>query len=398
MSRLSQNTRDIIDDNALASVEALEESLRLIDDLKFFLATAPANWQENQIIRRYYLNHEEGFVSCVYWKNLYFITGTDIVRCIAYKFIHFGRVIDDRKKFEEGIFSDLRSLRCGIDAVLENPKSEFLQFLFKNSCLKTQKKQKVFFWFSVPHDKLFADALERDLKKENSDSAPTTKAVREPAISFKCKDNVPLYEQLAGHLNASKKSLDDTAVEPVPIVKKEEPEQDDDFPLDYFQAADDIVNEPFREMAFDPSTFVGSPIAQYYNEEYLIEQALPLEPTPYYPPPQYAVAPGYYEDPYMDHQFVGAARAPYYDYPTHLPVDYGVGFPPPQAAAPSPGSSIQAPFRGGVWRRPEKPKIGTRMADSRGVNKSLRNPNLQHLVLDDLEAEREEFDFFADNI
>ncbi|ODV57915.1 STE domain-containing protein, partial [Ascoidea rubescens DSM 1968] len=146
--------------------DPLENRIRLADDLKFFLITAPANWQEHQIIRRYYLNHDEGFISCVFWKNLYFITGTDIVKCITYRFKQFGRDIIDRKKFEEGIFSDLRNLKCGNDAVLEPPKSEFLQFLHKNNCLRTQKKQKVFFWFSVPHDKLFSDALERDLKRE----------------------------------------------------------------------------------------------------------------------------------------------------------------------------------------------------------------------------------------
>lgn len=80
------------------------DSLQLIKDLDLFLVTAPVNWHENQVIRRYFLNKDEGFVSCVYWNNLYFITGTDIVRCIAYKMCHIGRRIVDRKKFEEGIF------------------------------------------------------------------------------------------------------------------------------------------------------------------------------------------------------------------------------------------------------------------------------------------------------
>ncbi|EGV60405.1 hypothetical protein CANTEDRAFT_127609, partial [Yamadazyma tenuis ATCC 10573] len=148
--------------------DEVKESLRLIEDLKFFLATAPANWQQNQVIRRYYLNPDEGFVSCIFWNNLYYITGTDIVRCIVYKFQQFGRKIIDRKKFEEGIFSDLRNLKTGTDAILEHPKSAFLDFLYKNNCLRTQKKQKVFFWFSVAHDKLMADALERDLRKEHA--------------------------------------------------------------------------------------------------------------------------------------------------------------------------------------------------------------------------------------
>lgn len=191
-----------LDENSL---EKVKESLRLIEDLKFFLATAPANWQENQVIRRYYLNHDEGFVSCVFWNNLYFVTGTDIVRCIVYKFEHFGRKITDRKKFEEGIFSDLRNLKCGTDAILELPRSEFLEFLFKNSCLRTQKKQKVFFWFNVPHDKLMADALERDLKKEKLGQVATTTAHKDPAISFKYDESSSLYNQLAEHMEKQKK-------------------------------------------------------------------------------------------------------------------------------------------------------------------------------------------------
>ncbi|RCK56259.1 Transcription factor CPH1 [Candida viswanathii] len=196
------------DSTSLTPTHQVKESLRLIEDLKFFLATAPANWQENQVIRRYYLNHDEGFVSCVYWNNLYFITGTDIVRCIVYKFEHFGRKIIDRKKFEEGIFSDLRNLKCGTDAILEPPRSEFLEFLFKNSCLRTQKKQKVFFWFNVPHDKLMADALERDLKKEKLGQNPTTISHREPALSFDYDESSSLYTQLSKHMETSKKVND----------------------------------------------------------------------------------------------------------------------------------------------------------------------------------------------
>lgn len=186
--------------------EDVEESIRLIDDLSCFLVTAPANWQENQIIRRYYLNSEQGFVSCVFWNNVYYITGTDIVKCCLYRMQKFGRTIVQRKKFEEGIFSDLRSLKCGIDATLEQPKSEFLAFLYRNSCLKTQKKQKVFFWFSVAHDKLFADALERDLKKETSQQQSTTKPLSEPALSFTYDANCgkKLYDQVKAHIDSKR--------------------------------------------------------------------------------------------------------------------------------------------------------------------------------------------------
>lgn len=130
------------------------------------------------------------------WRNVYFITGTDIVRCLSFRFEAFGREITNRKKFEEGIFSDLRNLKCDNDAVLEQPKSEFLDFLYRNNCVRTQKKQKIFYWFSVNHDRLFQDALERDLKKELATKRASTTAVRDPALSFQYDSSRTLHDQL----------------------------------------------------------------------------------------------------------------------------------------------------------------------------------------------------------
>jgi transcription factor STE12 len=104
--------------------------------------------------------------------------------------------VKNSKKFEEGIFSDLRNLKAGVDAVLEDPKSPFLDFLYKNNCIRTQKKQKVFYWYGVPHDRLFLDALERDLKREKMNQEATTVAVSEPAMSFEFDSSQSLYEQL----------------------------------------------------------------------------------------------------------------------------------------------------------------------------------------------------------
>lgn len=77
-------------------------------------------------------------------------------------------------------------------------RSAFLDFLFRNGCIRTQKKQKVFYWFSVPHDRLFLDALERDLKREKAGQEPTSVVVGEPARSFKYDPRRGLYEQFMG--------------------------------------------------------------------------------------------------------------------------------------------------------------------------------------------------------
>ncbi|KAJ3181754.1 homeodomain transcription factor ste12 [Geranomyces variabilis] len=147
----------------------------MVDALKLFLATAPTNWDPDQTIKRFTLPNGE-HISCVLWNNLFHITGTDIVRSLMFRFQGFGRPVRNVKKFEEGVFSDLRNLKPGIDATLEEPRSEFLDVLYKHHCIRTQKKQKVFYWFSVPHDRLFMDALERDLKREALGAESTTVA------------------------------------------------------------------------------------------------------------------------------------------------------------------------------------------------------------------------------
>ncbi|RMZ83729.1 hypothetical protein DV738_g950, partial [Chaetothyriales sp. CBS 135597] len=180
-------------------------ALQQVDNLKYFLISAPVDWSPDSLIRRFLLPTGE-HVACVLWNNLFHISGTDIVRCLSFRFQAFGRPVKNPKKFEEGIFSDLRNLKSGTDASLEEPKSPFLDFLYKNNCIRTQKKQKVFYWYSVPHDRLFLDALERDLKREKMGQEATTKAVAEPALSFEFDSSQSLFEQLTKAQQASSSS------------------------------------------------------------------------------------------------------------------------------------------------------------------------------------------------
>lgn len=138
-----------------------------IERLKFFLATSPTNWDRSEALRRFPLGNGET-IACIFWKGQFYVTGTDIVKILHFRFQFIQRPIINAKKFEEGIFSDLRNLKPGLDAALEEPRSEFLELLYRNGCIRTQKKQKVFYWYSVPHERLFVDALERDLKRESN--------------------------------------------------------------------------------------------------------------------------------------------------------------------------------------------------------------------------------------
>jgi transcription factor STE12 len=112
-----------------------QQDLNVLNRLKEFLATAPTRWspseapgtvpfpnpQRRPALNRFALPEGE-FVTCVLWNGYYHITGTDIVRALAFRFKAFGRPVSNMKKFEEGIFSDLRNLKPGADACLEEPK------------------------------------------------------------------------------------------------------------------------------------------------------------------------------------------------------------------------------------------------------------------------------------
>ncbi len=144
----------------------VQEQSPAIEEIRSFLAHAPRLWtspSDAPVRKLKMANGEE--ISCVLWKGRFFITGTDVVKILTFRFHQLGRGILNPKKFEEGVFSDLRNLKAGSDAVLEEPRSEFLEFLHKHGCIRTQKKQKVFLWHKVPHDDLFREALERNLKR-----------------------------------------------------------------------------------------------------------------------------------------------------------------------------------------------------------------------------------------
>ncbi|KAI9281539.1 STE like transcription factor-domain-containing protein [Sporodiniella umbellata] len=179
-----------------------EERMTQIEDLKIFLGTITNNWDSQCKIKAFPLLNGEN-ISCILWNNLYHITGTDIVRTLLHRFHLFGRPVTNLKKFEEGVFSDLRNLKPGMDASLEEPKSDFLEMLYKNNCIRTQKKQKVFYWFSVPHDRLFLDALERDLKREKMGLESTSLGVAEPATSLTLDSAQDIFDQLRKSMSIS---------------------------------------------------------------------------------------------------------------------------------------------------------------------------------------------------
>ncbi|KAJ1983734.1 hypothetical protein H4R34_001112 [Dimargaris verticillata] len=156
-----------------AQLNPTKDCAQALRDLQRFLEDAPTRLTPDQTLVRHRLSTGET-ISCIRWKEQYYITSTDIIRALVFRFQAIGRPVRKLKKFEEGVFSDLRNLKSGVDASLEEPRSDFLELLYKNQCIRTQKKQRVFHWHAVRHDHLFHEALERDLKREARGAVPTT--------------------------------------------------------------------------------------------------------------------------------------------------------------------------------------------------------------------------------
>ena len=136
--------------------EQLEQIYSYTPFNNLFIFIEYATLQEKKLLKYTLSNYE--IITCVFWEDNYYITGTDIVKILTYIFRSIGYKIHN---LNQHIFSDLRQLKIGEKSILLEPKSEFLDYLYMNNCLKTQKKQKVFLWNCVNYDLLIKKTLDR---------------------------------------------------------------------------------------------------------------------------------------------------------------------------------------------------------------------------------------------
>ncbi|KAI9227843.1 MAG: STE like transcription factor-domain-containing protein, partial [Piptocephalis tieghemiana] len=154
--------------------DKLAPYIKQLDQLDQFLKVAPQHWVDNLFLRRLTLPGSEEHISCIYWAGHHYVTGTDIIRALRFRCRLRGYLVVKSKKYEEGVFSDLRHLRPGKESRLEAPRSELLDLLFRFNCVRTKKKQKLFQWKAVRWDRLFDDALRRDQRREVAHEEMTT--------------------------------------------------------------------------------------------------------------------------------------------------------------------------------------------------------------------------------
>jgi len=172
------------------------------------------------------LPHYNEPIACVAADDQLFISGTDILRILLFRLRAVGRPVISMKKFEEGVFSDLRNLKPGEGARLEQARSSLLESLYRFGCIRTQKRQKVFYWNSVDHDRLFRDVWEREMRRER-DAVDAYKAAN-PQASLDSHD-VPLVE------------MDDATAETAKASKLDDP-----LLVTYIRSLEDPVERPWN--------------------------------------------------------------------------------------------------------------------------------------------------------
>lgn len=140
---------------------------------------------------------ENDYISCIRWNGMSLVTAVDIVKSISYRMFIEDVPLLHLRRVEEGVLNDLRSLKTNVDAILEEPKSEFLQFLQANNCTKTLKKQKIYLWHRVPFAKLYSDARER--YEGRLASSPMIGSPSEEEIHQNGLDQVPAIPAYTGN-------------------------------------------------------------------------------------------------------------------------------------------------------------------------------------------------------
>lgn len=120
-------------------------------------------------------------IHCCVWEGAHYITSFDMIKILKVLVIDdgSGRMFDDLidtegKKFEENVFSVLRQLKVGTGSQLEDSRSAMLDWLQRHDCIRTLKKQKVFFWHSVDFFALAREIRTRCLARMGIATPPPT--------------------------------------------------------------------------------------------------------------------------------------------------------------------------------------------------------------------------------
>lgn len=134
------------------------------DPISWFVETAYQEWSAS-LAARYLELSNKSRIACVAWDGEFYISGTDILKIVQFRLRQAGIRDADPRKIERGIISTLRGLRPGRSSILLESRDPLMSRLDALGCIKTRKRQKVFLWDAVDHQRLFQDALARELRR-----------------------------------------------------------------------------------------------------------------------------------------------------------------------------------------------------------------------------------------
>jgi hypothetical protein len=142
------------------------------DPISWFVETAQQEWPAS-LAARYLDLGNKSRIACVAWGGEFYISGTDILKIVQFRLRRAGTRGADPRKIERSIISALRGLRPGRSSILLESRDPFMARLDALGCIKTRKRQKVFLWDAVDHQRLFQDALAREQRRGHAPLIPT---------------------------------------------------------------------------------------------------------------------------------------------------------------------------------------------------------------------------------
>lgn len=169
-------SQQLLQASSMSDVAKAKIYKKLTEDLKDFINNAGKDWAPEEECRRFTIFGD--CIVCARWEGKLLVSGSDVVKCMGalYRLANLGKLPRDQRKFKESITGDLRNLKTGSAALLEDANSPLLRFLFRISSVRTHKRQKVFFWTAVPFMDLFLDAMSRE-RRNSIPSPPDLKVV-----------------------------------------------------------------------------------------------------------------------------------------------------------------------------------------------------------------------------
>lgn len=220
----------------------------ILEQLSYFLVEATHNYPPTFALRylvspditlyQFILPSGEP-VSRIRWLGLDYISSTDVIRILSFRFLVLGRRVKDSKQFEIAARSMLRNCPCS--AILGKVRfpltadfhanthnislreqSELVHALYAYGGIRTRTTHNVFAWSTFDHNRLFLDLLDKDLSSEPpTDSLTVADHLLLPSCASQDMNvaalSAPFSPQSISH-NLSNISLDPPFLNPTPLA------------------------------------------------------------------------------------------------------------------------------------------------------------------------------------